>query len=432
MRMKQGPERGFLSFAFCSLVLSAVALLTVTGCGFGKLKKDVEELEIVGLISGTASAPGSTDGVHVLLFTETDEGTVIAGTNTLTQLNDSWAFILHTGVRYYVAGFRDLDGDRLYSAGEPVGLLGDDEPFVLKKQTRIFGISLELKADTVIPDRFILDARGGLLDDDAGLQMVTGNIIDFDDPRFTAEQAGDGMWSPLTALKSTGTGIYFLDEYDPGKIPVLFVHGLGGYPAEFRVLAEGMDLQRFQPWFMHYPSGFRLHPVGGMLNRLIASLQNKLGFETIYVVAHSMGGLIARASILQAARNPEVRDRVKLFVTIATPLQGHAAAEFGLKYTPEPVPAWIDMAPGSKFLSNIQKPLPEELPYYILFTFRRGSTSFMGGSHDTVVSVMSQIPLWAQEEAVRIRGYDQDHEGVLVAPQVVTELNRILDEVTPK
>jgi hypothetical protein len=56
----------------------------------------------------------------------------------------------------------------------------------------------------------------------------------------------------------------------------------------------------------------------------------------------------------------------------------------------------------------------------------------MGGSHDTVVSVMSQIPLWAQEEAVRIRGYDQDHEGVLVAPQVVTELNRILDEVTPK
>jgi pimeloyl-ACP methyl ester carboxylesterase len=432
MRAKHSLAKNSLPFMLCLFGIGSLLLCTVTGCGFSKLKKDVAELEIVGLISGKARAPGSTDGVHVLLFTETDEGTVIAGTNTLTRLNDSWAFILHTGIRYYVAGFRDLDGDRLYSPGEPAGLLGEDKPFFLKEQIRIHGISLVLKTDTVIPDRFTLDARGGILDDDAGLQLVTGNIIDFDDPRFSADQAGDGMWSPLTALKSTGTGIYFLDEYDPDKIPVLFVHGLGGSPAEFRLLAESMDLQRFQPWFIHYPSGFRLHPVGDLMNKLVASLRNKLGFDTVYVVAHSMGGLVSRASILQAARKPEVRDLVKLFVTIATPLQGHAAAEFGLKYTPEPVPAWIDMAPGSKFLSNIKKPLPEELPYYILFTFRRGSTSFMGGSHDTVVSVMSQIPLWAQEEAVRIRGYDENHESVLVAPQVVTELNRILDEVTPK
>lgn len=430
MGMKHTPGRIIRPAALCCLTLCALLLLNITGCGFGKLKKDMAEYESVGLMSGTVSAPGGTGGVYVLLFAETGQGLEAVGTNTLTELMGTWAFAVNIGVPYHVIGFRDLDGDRRYSPGEPAGILGADEPLIMEEQARVYGVHLDLQADTVIPDRFTLDVRGGLLDDDAGVQIVAGDIIDFDDQRFSAEQAGDGMWTPLAAIQSTGVGIYFLEEYDPAKIPVLFVHGIGGSPAEFRVLAETIDRQRFQPWFFHYPSGFRLHVVGRSLNKQVEALRQKLGFDTLYVVAHSMGGLVSRSAILQAARNPETRDLVKLFVTIATPLQGHAAAEFGLKYTPEPVPAWIDMAPGSDFLTNLKQPLPEDLPFYLLFSFRRGGRSIMGGSHDTVVSVMSQIPLWAQEEAVRIRGYDEDHESVLAAEGPVTELARILDEVT--
>lgn len=414
----------------CLFCICAVLLMTATGCSFGKLKNDVEELEAVGLISGTVSAPGGTGGVYVMLFSETDKGLEKQGTNTLSPFMDTWAFTVQTGIRDHVAGFRDLDGDRLYSPGEPAGLLGDDEAYVMEQQTRAYGIPLELKTDATIPDRFNLDAREGLLSIDAGVQIVAGDIIDFDEERFSSKQSGEGMWTPLTAILSTGVGIYFLGEFDPEKIPVLFVHGIGGTPAEFRGLAESLDQERFQPWFFHYPSGFRLYATGKWLKEQVDDLRLKLGFDKIYVVAHSMGGLVSRSFIQQEARNAESQDLVKLFVTIATPLQGHAAAEFGLKYTPEPVPAWIDMAPGSDFLNNLKKPLPESISYYILFTFRRGSTSLMGGSHDSVVSVMSQIPLWAQEEAVRIRGYDEDHESVLVSADATAELNRILAEVT--
>jgi len=409
----------------CALVLSLAA-----GCGFGRLKKDVAEMDTAGLISGYATAPGGTENVYVQLFAEREGGIVLAGTNELTELMHGWAFTVIPGVRYYVAGFRDLDGDLRWSPGEPAGMLKNGEPCIQEEQTRVYGMPLELKADAEIPGSITLDAGAADLVDNAGLRIVAGDLIDFDDPRFSAERASSGMWTPLAELRKTGTGIYFLDPYDPRKIPVLFVHGIGGSPAEFRFLAESIDRERFQPWFFHYPSGFRLHSVGRALNRLTGNLREKLGFDTLYVVAHSMGGLVSRSCILQAARDPESRELVRLFVTIATPLRGHAAAEYGLKYTPEPVPAWIDMAPGSDFLANLQRPLPEGLSYYLLFTFERGGISLMDGSHDTVVSVKSQLPLWAQEEAVRIRGYDEDHESVLVAGETAAELNRILEEVS--
>lgn len=414
-----------LAFFFVPLLLAGV------GCGFGGLKKDVEEMETVGLVSGTVTAPGGTDGVFVQLFAETDGRLSLAGTNELTELMDTWAFTINTGVRYYLAGFSDLDGDRRWSPGEPAGLLGADKPFVPGEQIRVHGVRLELKADIVIPERFTLDAGDTAIEDNAGLKIVAGEIIDFDDPRFSAEQASDGMWAPLTELRASGTGIYFLEPYDPQKVPVLFVHGLGGSPAEFRFLARSLDLERFQPWFFHYPSGFRLHSVGRTLYKLVGALHGKLGFDSICVVAHSMGGLVSRSCILQAHRNPRYRGVVKLLVTIATPLQGHAAAEFGLKYTPEPVPAWIDMAPGSGFLRNISQPLPEGLAYCILFTYNRGGRSLMNESHDTVVSVASQLPRWAQEEAARLRGFDEDHVSILAAEEAADELNRILDEVAP-
>jgi uncharacterized alpha/beta hydrolase family protein len=42
---------------------------------------------------------------------------------------------------------------------------------------------------------------------------------------------------------------YFLQEYAMDKIPILFVHGSGGNPTDFRVLIEGLDRSRYYPWF---------------------------------------------------------------------------------------------------------------------------------------------------------------------------------------
>ncbi len=74
MSTKHSLARPFLPVMLCLLAVGSLLLCTVTGCGFGKLKKDVEELATLGLISGTVTAPGGTEDVHVLLFTETEQG----------------------------------------------------------------------------------------------------------------------------------------------------------------------------------------------------------------------------------------------------------------------------------------------------------------------------------------------------------------------
>ena len=38
------------------------------------------------------------------------------------------------------------------------------------------------------------------------------------------------------------------EDYDPEKIPVLFVYGVSGFAQNWRVLFDRMDRERFQPW----------------------------------------------------------------------------------------------------------------------------------------------------------------------------------------
>ena len=67
--------------------------------------------------------------------------------------------------------------------------------------------------------------------------------------------------------------------------------------------------------------------------------------EGVDVVAHSMGGLVTRAAIHQMTENGQ-DDFIGLYVTFASPLGGHSAVEWGLKFMPEPVPAWIEVTSG--------------------------------------------------------------------------------------
>lgn len=75
-----------------------------------------------------------------------------------------------------------------------------------------------------------------------------GQVVSLDDPRFSATNARWGLWVPPEFLPDTGAGLYFLQEYDRDKTPILFVHGSGGNPTDFRFLIEGLDRSRYQPW----------------------------------------------------------------------------------------------------------------------------------------------------------------------------------------
>src|SRR6185369_8572966 len=181
-----------------------------------------------------------------------------------------------------------------------------------------------------------------------------GEVVNLDDTRFSDANAKLGLWQPAEFVFKIGAGVYFLEKYDPDKIPVLFVHGVTGHPANFTYLAEHLDRKHFQPWFAYYPSGVGLDDAGRVLVRWLSVLQAEYGFSKIVLVAHSMGGLVTRAAVNHVFEDPNAKRlvRIEALVTISTPWGGHAAAEGGMN-APVVVPSWKDMVPGSKFLTAL-------------------------------------------------------------------------------
>src|SRR5205807_1028895 len=80
------------------------------------------------------------------------------------------------------------------------------------------------------------------------------------------------------------TGIYLTEPYQPGKIPVLFVHGLLSDPLTwatmFNDLRADPELRaRYQFWFYFYPTGIPYLETAAELRRELAELRAALDPE---------------------------------------------------------------------------------------------------------------------------------------------------------
>jgi pimeloyl-ACP methyl ester carboxylesterase len=261
-------------------------------------------------------------------------------------------------------------------------------------------------------------------------EVQLGTIVKLDDTRFSDANGKLGLWQPAEFVFKIGAGIYFLEPYDEDKVPVLFIHGVTGHPANFTYLVEHLDRKRFQPWFAYYPSGIGLTDVGRSLARWLALLQVQHGYSKIVLVAHSMGGLVTRALVNEVFHDPDASRVVRLeaLVTISTPWGGHASAASGVENAPVVVPSWKDMVPGSKFLTDlVAADLPPECEHHLFFSYQ-GSTPFIRGASDGVVAVASELPLAVQRRAKRVLGFSEDHMSILRSEDVSKELNGVLDE----
>ena len=259
-----------------------------------------------------------------------------------------------------------------------------------------------------------------------GQVSAVGEIASLADPRFDESVAEAGLWRPFDFLFSGHPGVYLLGAYDSTKIPVLFVHGINGTPANFRTLIQRIDRRRFQPWVYYYPSGASLPGVADHLTQTMRKLELQYGLKEFVVVAHSMGGLVSRG-FLQRYRAGGGKARIPLFVSIATPWDGHKGAELGVKTAPAVVRVWIDMAPGSEYLKSIYANDPG-VPHYLFFTYRQGGMS-LGEANDGTVSVASQLRSAAQHAAARVEGFNEGHMSVLESAAVSARLNELLGAI---
>jgi len=253
-------------------------------------------------------------------------------------------------------------------------------------------------------------------------------VATLDDPRFAPEVAAKGMWQYYDFLLEVHPGIYFLQPYDPKKIPVLFVHGINGTPRDFQFLIAALDRDRFQPWVFYYPSGAGLDALSELLKQLFVRLRVKYHFKDAVVIAHSMGGLVTRAFLLKDYEGNRA-DVVHTYVTISSPLGGMKSAAAGVENSPIVVRSWYGLAPGSPFLDGLfyknaekteRRRLPESMAYHLLFGFRGKDAT------DQVVTINSELRYEAQEEARSIRGFRETHTSILESPAVAARLNQIL------
>jgi pimeloyl-ACP methyl ester carboxylesterase len=330
-----------------------------------------------------------------------------------------WAFVASPG-RYLVSAFEDRSRDLVYQPGEAHGSAG--RTLACARSTRIDGVAVSIPAQAKDPFPHTLDVavlqKRSLVDQahrTLGQLTVAGEVISLSDARFSDAQAESAMWRPIDFVANEWAGVYFLEPYDPKKIPVLFVHGINGSPANFGPLLERLDRVRYQPWLYYYPSGIDLATLADHLDQTMAKLHLRYRFERLAVVAHSMGGLVSRGFIQRHALNARPA-RIALFMTMATPWGGHRGAEIGVRTSPVVLPVWRDMAPGSEYQRSLYAaPLPEGLQHHLVFTY-----------NDETIPLASQLVPQAQRDAVRLYGFNETHMGVLRNDEVSLLLDGLL------
>lgn len=418
--------------ALCLFAAGCSTLLAVKG-----EQRRADELAV---IAGTVAAEGAPRGRLIVALLSGSADDYVLVDYFVAAKPGPWVFGVPAGT-YWIAAFEDVNGDGVYS----------DEPFYRPDARRplVVGPGEHAPSLNIVVPRAgralrrgpvglsTLQARG---EDEQQIRTifsvsVAGAVTTLDDPHFDPAVAETGMWQYYDFLVAGRAGIYFLEPYDPARIPVLFVHGIGGSPRDFTALIAGLDRRRFQPWVAYYPSGARLDVLVTWLDQLFLRLESELHFPKAAVVAHSMGGLVSRGFVLRHAEVDGSR-AIRTFVTISSPQGGMASAGEGVEKSPVVVRSWYGLAPGSTYLDGLfyrdaerrtqRRRLPENVAYHLFFGFAGGGR---GGSSDGVVSVASQLRPEAQEEARSLRGFDATHTGILRDPAVTARLNEILAEL---
>lgn len=107
-------------------------------------------------------------------------------------------------------------------------------------------------------------------------------------------------------------GMYMLQPYEPGKIPVVLVHGLWSSPLtwtemfnDLRSVAEIRN--HYQIWFYLYPTGQPFWTSATQMRDALARIRDELdpqhrepALDQMVLVGHSMGGLVSRLQTINS------------------------------------------------------------------------------------------------------------------------------------
>ena len=277
-------------------------------------------------------------------------------------------------------------------------------------------------------------------------------------------------------------GLYFMQPYDPDRIPLVFVHGLFSTPFTWVQTINGLQAdpeirKHYQFWVFAYPTGYPILYSALRLRQELARVDQVYPSHKPYVmVGHSMGGMLTHDQVITVTRamwekqmgqrakvifDQQPKDslivrattfranpRIKRVVFICTPHRGSDMASGGLgKFAislinlPGQLTAVIKDAlsdaelvqlTGSKRLPNsvwglkpsnpalpVLNGAPITVPYYSIIGDRGKGNS--PHSTDGVVAYWSSHLDGAKSELI-VPG----PHGSCALPQTIAELDRIL------
>ena len=420
----------------------ATGFLNLCSCGnFARLGKDLKLVQKEYQISGIIENADAFQCPVKAAVVEWDpvKNQVFSGDRIDLTAGGAFMFIVKSPLHQHVMAYADQNRNNKYDAKEPLWIYrnsnGEATPVNLNPENRSARLTGKLSTSETPPPSMMEAIKRMIAGRDLnqvlshqGIRYSIGEIASLDDPRFAATRGEDGLWMPAESSIKNGFGIYFLDAYDPAKTPVIFVHGAAGSPQDWRYAMEHLDKRRYQAWFYVYPSGMRLQNAAYALHRGVDNLHQRLEFKRLHVVAHSMGGLVSRAFITRNVID-EGNRYIDTFITFSSPWGGHEAAAMGVKYAPEVVPSWRDMAKGSGFLDHLfDKRLKGKVNHHLFFSHHASRSRILPPENDGTVSVASQKRKEALADAVEVRGFDETHISILSAKEPLMAGKRILDE----
>lgn len=417
-RFSFGSRAHWRASTFCLALLASTA-----GCAMLRLKEDNKRIEELVDLRGTIKVQDWSGAPIVLVLLRIkDQPGAVAEVERQIAMEEpgEFSFILRPGT-FRLGAYEDKNRSFRFDAelGERSGAFQNLESFEMKKSEKRV---VEVTIGDDPPDS-VLDLASTSYND-SGI-FLEGEVVPLSDARFDPATASLGLWQPLTYAETLGMGVFMLEPYDPKRIPIVFVHGMAGHPRQFEALIGCLDKTRYQAWVIQYPSGWRLEPLARGIHRALLQMYLKLGFTEMHMVAHSMGGLLARRILQEHAKRSAAPFITKL-VTLASPLGGMPSADKGVESSPVVVPAWRDIGPSSPFVETLYtQPLPRGTEYALFFGFDTGDSS------DGVVQLWSQLRWEAQNEASRIHGFQTTHVKILADKEVCKELNRTVITAPP-
>jgi len=318
--------------------------------------------------------------------------------------------------RYVLYAVCDTDNDSIFEKDEVMGIYREGKEVVVENGEIRKDVDITVGKNNAgkiqFPGEFAIE-------DDFNTPTYkgyNGKIAKIYDEMFSPDQADMGWWTPSSFMKAYGANIYFLEAYDPNKIPVLFIHGASGSPQDWVYFLIRLDRNRYQPWFFYYPSGMRLSLTSKILYEKLTELQKQYGFTTVCITAHSMGGIVARALLTDHNFSRNIHF-VKLFITLATPWTGYASADIGTTYSFKKLPSWYDLGRTSSFIKRVAgMKLPPHVSYYLFY-----------GKQDQV-SKGTAIDERVFSEAKERFGFQCDHLTILSDKGVFDQYKKILEK----